>query len=632
MLSVSKTFKIILSLSTFKRRIILILFDYLVVFLSLLFSSTIKSTSQLETINNNSIIFFALISLVAIFIYFFTKQYKGLTRYLKSKNMYQIIGRNGLVTLLILIIELFLNFRILTFSEIIVFFVILNFNTLILRLILSDLIFIFNKKSKFSKINIAVYGAESLGVEIFETLRYSQKYNLVFFVDEDQNLINRSINNILIISLKKFINSLHKIDQLWITNLSLRKSSLSNHLSEISKNNVKIIKIPKVLDLISNNKNLNDLKPIEIEDLLSREKVDPDPSLLKKGIENLNILITGAGGSIGSEICNQVSKLNPSKIVLFERSEFNLYKIYSELISFNIPNLDIVQVLGCCNDKLLLKNTIKEQDIHVIFHAAAYKHVSIVENNPLQGIYNNIFSSYNICKYASEFNIDKVVLISTDKAVRPSNVMGASKRVAELIFLYFNKQSQRAYDRKLLARNTIFSIVRFGNVLGSSGSVVPLFKKQIKAGGPVTVTDTNVMRYFMTISEASQLVIQASAMSKGGEVFLLDMGNPVKIYQLAQQMILLSGLTIKNRKNPLGDIEITFTGLQKGEKLYEELLVEKESIKTDHPLIFKAKENLNLNDDFVSILLSIKNSIKDQNRKLALTELKKIVPEWGDSL
>ena len=623
MLSVSKTFKIILSLSTFKRRIILILFDYLVVFLSLLFSSTIKSTSQLETINNNSIIFFALISLVAIFIYFFTKQYKGLTRYLKSKNMYQIIGRNGLVTLLILIIELFLNFRILTFSEIIVFFVILNFNTLILRLILSDLIFIFNKKSKFSKINIAVYGAESLGVEIFETLRYSQKYNLVFFVDEDQNLINRSINNILIISLKKFINSLHKIDQLWITNLSLRKSSLSNHLSEISKNNVKIIKIPKVLDLISNNKNLNDLKPIEIEDLLSREKVDPDPSLLKKGIENLNILITGAGGSIGSEICNQVSKLNPSKIVLFERSEFNLYKIYSELISFNIPNLDIVQVLGCCNDKLLLKNTIKEQDIHVIFHAAAYKHVSIVENNPLQGIYNNIFSSYNICKYASEFNIDKVVLISTDKAVRPSNVMGASKRVAELIFLYFNKQSQRAHDRKLLARNTIFSIVRFGNVLGSSGSVVPLFKKQIKAGGPVTVTDTNVMRYFMTISEASQLVIQASAMSKGGEVFLLDMGNPVKIYQLAQQMILLSGLTIKNRKNPLGDIEITFTGLQKGEKLYEELLVEKESIKTDHPLIFKAKENLNLNDDFVSILLSIKNSIKDQNRKLALTELKK---------
>ena len=542
--------------------------------------------------------------------------------------MYQIIGRNALLTFSIILISEFFEIRSLSLIGNFIFFFILNFKILTSRLVFSDLIYFFNKKNKFSKINIAIYGAESSGIEIFESLRFSEKYNLVFFVDEDKNLINRSINNILIISLESFIKSLKKVDQLWITKASLRKSKLSNHLSEISKNNVKIIKIPKVLDLISSTQKLNELKPIEIEDLLSRDKVNPDPYLLKKGIKKFNILITGAGGSIGSEICNQIIKLNPSKIVLFERSEFNLYKIYSELINLKIPEVKIVQILGCCNDTLLLKNTIFEQKIDVIFHAAAYKHVSIVENNPLQGIYNNIFSSYNVCKNSLEFNINKVVLISTDKAVRPTNIMGASKRVAELIFLYFNKQSIKYFEEKGQNNRTIFSIVRFGNVLGSSGSVVPLFKKQINSGGPVTVTDTNVTRYFMTISEASQLVIQASAMSKGGEVFLLDMGSPVKIYKLAEQMILLSGLTIKDRKNPLGDIEITFTGLKKGEKLYEELLIEKESIKTHHPLIFRANESLNLKVDFLKLLDSLEDSIKDQNKYKTLTQLKQLVPEW----
>ena len=289
--------------------------------------------------------------------------------------------------------------------------------------------------------------------------------------------------------------------------------------------------------------------------LLERDIVLPIPELLGKGIKNKNILITGAGGSIGSEISNQIIKMEPRNLILLDSNEKNLYELKNNLGSFN-KNTNFI--LGNCCDKKFMNYLLQRNNIDLIFHTSAYKHVNLVEENPIQGLFNNVISSLVICKLSSYLKIPKVILISSDKAVRPRNIMGASKKVSEILFQAFDNQF----------KETCFSMVRFGNVLNSSGSVIPLFKNQIKSRIPLTVTHPEVIRYFMTIKEASQLVIQASALAKGGEVFLLDMGEPIKILNLAKQMIKLSGLTVKDEENLNGDLEIIFTGLRPGKKLY----------------------------------------------------------------
>ena len=335
-------------------------------------------------------------------------------------------------------------------------------------------------------------------------------------------------------------------------------------------------------------------------------------------IKDKVIFISGAGGSIGKELTRQIIQLDPKLIILFDSSEPSIYKLTLEINDLNKNKIPIVNVLGNACDEKLVDNIFKKYTIDIVFHAAAYKHVPIVESNSIEGMHNNIVSTNVLTRASKKFKISKFILISSDKAVRPTNIMGLSKRISELIVQNHNYKSKK----------TCFSMVRFGNVLGSSGSVVPLFKKQISNGGPITLTHPKVIRYFMSISEASQLVIQAAQLAKGGEVFLLDMGDPVFIKDLAYQMVRLSGLTVKDKKNPEGDIEIKTIGLRPGEKLFEELLIDSHSINTSHPLIYKALEkrvNSELLENTIDqMMISLKN--KDLLKSLQLA--KKIVPEW----
>lgn len=332
-------------------------------------------------------------------------------------------------------------------------------------------------------------------------------------------------------------------------------------------------------DLLTGKSKIDELREIQIEDLLGREPVPPISRLLDINIRGKNVLVTGAGGSIGSELCRQLIKSAPAKLVLFELSEFNLYQIENELKAhyFDIP---MIPILSSIQDTEVLRSVMQEHKIQTIYHAAAYKHVPMVESNPLAGIRNNVFGTSNVALVAAEYDVEKFVLISTDKAVRPTNIMGATKRFAEL---YIQGIAE-------LGSSTEFSIVRFGNVLGSSGSVVPLFTKQIRAGGPVTVTHPDITRFFMTIPEAAQLVIQAGAMGSKGEVFVLDMGESVKIVDLASKMAHLMGHSLITSEKPNGDIELKFSGLRPGEKLFEELLIGDADTKTEHPRIMGADE------------------------------------------
>jgi FlaA1/EpsC-like NDP-sugar epimerase len=311
-----------------------------------------------------------------------------------------------------------------------------------------------------------------------------------------------------------------------------------------------------------------------------------------------------------------------------EISEENLYKINEELLKVNINKIKIIFILGSSSNFKLVNKTIKDNNIDIIFHAAAYKHVPIVELNPIEGIKNNIFSTVAVCEASVENHIEKLILISTDKSVRPTNIMGASKRVAELVVQAYAEKESAKFHKDKNYKGTLFSMVRFGNVLGSSGSVVLKFKEQIKSGGPITLTDPNIIRYFMTIKEAAQLVIQSSVLSEGGDIFLLDMGDPIKIYDLAKQMVNLSGFSIKNKNNKEGDIEIISTGLRPGEKLYEELLIDAEAEKTNNPLIFRAKENFIYMDEIIPKLKNLKKNIDERNEDQTLKILNELVKEW----
>ena len=389
-----------------------------------------------------------------------------------------------------------------------------------------------------------------------------------------------------------------------------------------------ILDIPSIDEITKGKTKIDSLRPIPIEELLGREVIEAQSDLMNLAIKNKIIMITGAGGSIGSELCRQVIQHKPKKIVILEISEENLYKINEDLSQININDVKLVSILGSSSNYKLVNKSIKDNNIDIIFHAAAYKHVPIVELNPIEGIKNNIFSTVAVCQASAENNIEKLILISTDKSVRPTNIMGASKRVAELIVQAYAEKESTFFKKDASYKKTLFSMVRFGNVLGSSGSVVLKFKEQIKHGGPITLTDPNIIRYFMTIKEAAQLVIQSSVLSEGGDIFLLDMGDPVKIYDLAKQMINLSGLSIKNENNKDGEIEIISTGLRPGEKLYEELLINAKSKPTSNPRIFKAYEDSIKYFVVEKILEDLKFHLENYNLEESLNILKELVPEW----
>ena len=439
--------------------------------------------------------------------------------------------------------------------------------------------------------NVLIYGAGEAGRELLKGLKNSHKYNVVAFIDDDIQLKGAYLLGKRIYAASELITLVAKLDiaQVFLAIPSISRARKRQIINELSYISIKIKELPSLEEIADEKVTVSSMHKIDILDVLDRQTVEPDAILLQKNISDKFVLVTGAGGSIGSELCRQIIKNKPKYLVLFELSEYALYSIHQELIakvaSKDIyQGIEIIAVIGNVTNQGHLLRVLKRYQIQTVYHAAAYKHVPIVENNPFEGVINNSKGTYHCVRAAIEAKVETFVLISTDKAVRPTNVMGASKRLAELVCQGLSQDSAN--------QHTCISMVRFGNVLGSSGSVVPLFTKQIEQGHPITVTHPDVTRYFMTIPEAANLVIQAGAMATGGEVFVLDMGAPVKIVDLAKRMIHLSGFEVKDEAHPYGDIEILFTGLRPGEKLYEELIIGEDNVEaTHHPLIMQALEH-----------------------------------------
>ena len=456
--------------------------------------------------------------------------------------------------------------------------------------------------------NILIYGAGSAGHQLANSLLDSESSIVRGFIDSDKKLHGSVISGIEIFGENSIAYLIEKfgISDVFLAMPSLNHSDRQKIVASLTKYSVHVQTIPSLQQLISG-ESIDNVKELSIEDILGRDVVEHNDQLINKISKDQTIVVSGAGGTIGSEISKQLLLNNAKKIILLENSEFALYRINEDLIKIakelNISSTQILPILGDAKDKIDIENIFTSHEVDIVFHAAAYKHVPIVESNPFTGISNNVFSTLTLAELSNKYSVSRFILISTDKAVRPTNVMGASKRISELILQNL---------ASLKSTKTIFSMVRFGNVLGSSGSVVPLFREQIKNGGPVSVTHENITRFFMMISEASSLVIQAGAMAKGGEVFLLDMGEPVKILDLAKNMIHLSGLQVKDKKNP-GGIEITISGLRPGEKLYEELLVNAKSENTQHPMIYSANENFYNYKKTQNILNELKLSIKNKD-------------------
>jgi len=463
--------------------------------------------------------------------------------------------------------------------------------------------------------NIIIYGAGESGHYLASQLNKSAQYKPVAFVDDNEKLHKSNLRGIKVHSpndLPKLIKK-YQAAKILLALDSSSQQQTAKIIRRLEKLPVQVQAIPPLTDLINGVAQADDFRSIQIEELLGREPVAPAKSLLEINITQKVVMVTGAGGSIGSEICRQVIALQPTAIVLFERCEFNLYQINDELSSLIKDNsVKIYPILGSINNETLLENIMKSFQVTTLYHAAAYKHVPLVEYNILEGTNNNLFGTYKTANAAIAAKVENFVLISSDKAVRPTNVMGATKRLAELTL-----QALATQDHA-----TRFSMVRFGNVLDSSGSVVPKFREQIKKGGPITVTHPDITRYFMTMSEAAQLVIQAGAMAKGGDVFVLEMGEPVKIVDLATEMVFLSGHSLKSETNPDGNIEIKFTGLRPGEKLYEELLVGDNCEGTEHSRIMRAHEHSIPLPELESYLLLLQKHIDAFNHKEVFQALK----------
>jgi len=471
---------------------------------------------------------------------------------------------------------------------------------------------------------VLVYGAGSAGRQLADALVNSPEMRVVGLLDDDDRLHGHVLNARPIYNPADLPNL---VSTLSIKCVLLAMPRLTRHrrneiLGAMRNARVSVRTLPSLSDLAQGRVSVSDLRELDIDDLLEREPVVPNHLLLSMNIRKKIVMVTGAGGSIGSELCRQILSLGPERLLLIEQSEFALYDVHRELVGkTDGKEALLVPLLASVQDSERMREIMETWRPDTVYHAAAYKHVPLVEHNPAEGIKNNVIGTLRTAQVASEFGVSDFVLVSTDKAVRPTNIMGASKRLAELVL-----QALATTHPK-----TSFSMVRFGNVLGSSGSVVPKFRQQIKEGGPITVTHPEVTRYFMTIPEAAQLVIQAGAMAKGGDVFVLDMGEPVKVMDLARRMVELSGLSVRDEENPEGDIEIQVVGLRPGEKLYEELLIGDNPMATSHPRIMRAKEEFIAWDELAVKLRALEMALSVNDVGLILAMLKELVDGYSPS-
>jgi UDP-N-acetylglucosamine 4,6-dehydratase len=570
----------LLSLSRSGKNTLVMLSDYLVLMFSFWASLSIR-LNDVYVPNVEATLLIIIAPIIAIPIFYFFGLYQSFIRYANYRSLLTLMFAVSIYT--------FLWFLVVVISGVIdkpYDFLIINWLTTIFFISSIRYLarYLLSLKTS-SSINVLIYGAGSAGLQLESAMKHNPEMNVIAFIDDDKALQGKYIKNLKVYnngSLDKLIDK-REIDEILIAMPSLSRNEKTALLQSLKPYPVIIRALPTLSDIATGRVSISDLKQVRIEDLLQREIRKPNKTLLKKDIRKKNVLVTGAGGSIGSELCRQIIKQNPNLLILFEISEASLYLIERELLELN-SGIDLIAVIGNVTRKSRLDNILQTNKVDTIYHAAAYKHVPMVEKNPIAGIRCNIFGTLACVQSAIDNNVGSFVFISTDKAVRPTNIMGATKRFAELILKAY-AEIAKTENKKIR-----ISMVRFGNVLGSSGSVVPLFRRQIEKGGPITVTDPDIIRYFMTISEASQLVIQAGSMGIEGEIFLLDMGKQVQVLDLAKDMISLSGMTIKDKNNLNGDIEIIFTGLRPGEKLYEELLIDQEALPTEHEKIMKTKE------------------------------------------
>jgi FlaA1/EpsC-like NDP-sugar epimerase len=594
-------------ISIFKKRSLIplaeFLFSFNLNFLLFLILNPAKDTTLV-----NLIIKSFLLALVVLLISIYIGIYKSLPRSTNPFLIPQAISISFLASTLISIVFYLASNRAvdsLTFFYLYFFtqFFEIIFLRYLLRLLLKANVSLINKKI------VAIYGAGEAGQQLAAMLNRAHEFTPVAFIDDNKMIKGLFFEGIPVLHphdtrIKEKLTALN-VGQILLAIPSINIEEKRKVVSYLKYMSYEVRSVPGLSELVNGSAKIADLREIKIEDLLGRDPIPPDEHLLRKCVGNKSILISGGGGSIGSEICRQALALNPIKIIVVDSSELALYNIEQELTKLNHHHSTPVELLFILNSvtaHLDMLNILKSHKVDTIFHAAAYKHVPIVEGNPISGFINNVIGTDSLARAALKANVLNFVLISTDKVVRPTNVMGATKRIAELVI----QSIAHKHD------GTSFTAVRFGNVLGSSGSVIPLFLQQIRNGGPVTITDPNVTRYFMTISEAVQLVIQSAALSSNGDTFLLDMGKPMKIIELARQMIHLSGLEPIDA-NGIGDIEVKSVGLRPGEKLYEELLLSGEFQATSHPMIYRADETrLNL-EKFNSNFESVKASIKQES-------------------
>ena len=605
--------------SPLTRRLLLIVTDALLLPLAVWLSFWLRLATPWPLAFLKAGLWMALgVVVIGLPLYAFSGQYKGLTRYVGSTALYRLAARNGLLVLFLAASGVLFSLPMPPRSSWLLLWLLLTGFTGAVRFVLRDLLLSFKVDQTLQLSRVLIYGAGDAGAQLAAALRLARSHQIFGFLDDDPRLWGRTLNGIPVFPPERLSELALSVDQVLLAMPSQSRSKRRQLVDRIQRVGVSVLQVPSVDDITSGRARIDALRPIAIEDLLGRDSVEPLPELLGPGIRDCVVCVTGAGGSIGGELCRQILALQPRQLLLLERSEPALYSIEQELRRVLLPRVELTPVLGDAGDVHLLRSLFASVNIDVVFHAAAYKHVPLVEANPLAGLENNVFVTRALCQEAQAAGVAELVLISTDKAVRPTNVMGASKRLAELVVQASAQQTTC----------TRFAMVRFGNVLGSSGSVVPLFRQQIMAGGPITLTHPDIIRYFMTIPEAAQLVLQAAVLAKGGDVFLLDMGEPVRIKDLAGQMIRLSGLSIRDQSQPSGDIEIRCTGLRPGEKLYEELLIDAESHPTDHPLIFRAQERSLLLHELLPQLDALDSAVAAQDAEAALKVLAELVPEW----
>ena len=582
-------FKKIINLSRFKKQIIMSFCDAIFIILILIASFSLRL--GLWYVPNGGLtllIYGAPIIAIPVFIQF--GLYRAIIRYIDFKALWSVVQAVSLYALIWGIISLMSSVDGLPRSVILINWILSILLIGSLRIFAHAMLSgnfklaVFNAQNKNNQKRALVYGAGDAGIQLSSALEHSSEFNPVGFIDDAKELHGKNIRGLNIYSANDIIAIIEKlqVDEILLAIPSASRSKRVSIINALEPYPIAVRMLPGVSELAKGKISISDLREVSMDDLLGRDVVQSNKELLGKNITNKVVMVSGAGGSIGSELCRQIKVLKPKTLILYEMSELALYEIENELLTSVTKNTTIYPILGSVNNKARLEYIFNHFGVNTIYHAAAYKHVPMVEYNNNEGIDNNVFGTLNCAQAAINKGVETFVLISTDKAVRPTNTMGATKRFAELILQALSIENH----------NTLFSIVRFGNVLGSSGSVIPLFKKQIKNGGPITVTDPNIIRYFMTITEAVELVIQAGSMGNGGDVFVLDMGEQVKIDDLAKKMIKLSGLEIKSDLNPEGDIEIKYTGLRPGEKLFEELLIGKNTSETDNPRILRAQEEM----------------------------------------